>query len=68
MTDQAQPLSRGIDEACNMLGVGRSLLFELIERGEIRTFRLGRRRLIPESELKRLIADRLESSPGDHDE
>lgn len=62
MTDPEMPtLARSVTEGCRALGIGRTLMDELIGRGEIKTFRLGRRRLIPESELQRLIRERLEA-------
>lgn len=40
------PLSVGVDEAARMIGVARSMLYVLLARGEIESFKLGRRRLI----------------------
>ncbi len=40
------------------LGVGRTTIFELIASGELRSVRIGRRRLIPAAELHR-YAERL---------
>ncbi len=43
-----------VGEACAALGVGRTLLYDEIRRGNIRATRLGARRLIPVSEIRRL--------------
>ncbi|MFF0240573.1 excisionase family DNA-binding protein [Rhodococcus pyridinivorans] len=43
------------------LGVGRSKVFELLASGELRSVRIGRTRLIPESALVEFI-ERLENS------
>lgn len=40
-----------IPSACDRLGVGRSMLFELIKNGELDSVKVGRRRLIPESAI-----------------
>jgi excisionase family DNA binding protein len=47
--NQAQPtqaLAIGIDEAARVIGVARSMLYEIVARGEVESFKLGRRRLI----------------------
>lgn len=51
------PLAHAIPTACRRLGVGRTMLYELIKRGELRAVKIGGRRLIPESELKRLLSE-----------
>ena len=58
-----KPLS--LDAAADRLGVGRSTTKTLIGSGRLRSLRLGRRRLIPESAVEQLI-DALahESSEG----
>lgn len=43
---QAPSLALGIDEAARVIGVARSMLYEIVARGEIESFKLGRRRLI----------------------
>ncbi|MGW3542051.1 excisionase family DNA-binding protein [Nocardia niigatensis] len=40
-----------IPSACDRLGVGRSMLFELIKNGELGSVKVGRRRLVPESAI-----------------
>ena len=52
-----EPLVYSVEEAAAALGIGRSLAFELVRRGELPTVRLGRRRVIP----RQLLADWLES-------
>lgn len=53
------PLAHRIPDACQRLGIGRSMLYELIKSGEIRTVKIGTRTLIPEADLQKVIADRL---------
>ncbi|WML61905.1 excisionase family DNA-binding protein [Rhodococcus sp. AH-ZY2] len=43
------------------LGIGRSKIFELIASGELRSVKIGRTRLVPESALTEFIA-KLENS------
>lgn len=45
-TNQAPALALGIDEAARVIGVARSMMYEIVARGEIESFKLGRRRLI----------------------
>ena len=44
------------DEVARRLGVSRDSVIRAINRGEIKVLRLGRRVLIPQSELPRLLA------------
>ena len=53
------PLAHRIPDACNRLGIGRSMLYELIKAGELRTIKIGTRTLVPEADLQKIIADRL---------
>jgi excisionase family DNA binding protein len=47
----------GVREAQEFLGgVSRSHLYELMERGELAYSKIGRRRLLPRAELRRLLA------------
>lgn len=49
-------LAYSIDEAGQALGVTGRHIRNLIERGEIRSVRLGRRRVIPAEVLRELLA------------
>lgn len=56
-----QPIERvayGLAEAAEALGVGVTAFREIVGRGEVRTFRIGRRRLIRKRDLAD-YADRL---------
>ena len=48
-------LTTTIAHACKAAGLGRTKLYELINEGRIETVRIGRRRLIKVSSLKRLL-------------
>ena len=46
-----QRLAYGIREACTATGLGRSILYQLIADGDLKTFKIGSRRLIAEDDL-----------------
>lgn len=48
------PLLYSIDDACRRLSMGRSWLYAEISAGNVKVAKLGRRTLIPESELRRI--------------
>jgi excisionase family DNA binding protein len=53
------PLLLSIPEALEYLGpnaVGRTTLYEIIARGEIRTVHIGRRHLVPRAALDAYVA------------
>jgi len=51
------PISVGVDEAARLIGVARSMFYEIIARGEIQTFKVGRRRLVRVKELEAFIKE-----------
>lgn len=53
--EQIAPLSVSVEDAARIVGFSRSGIYELIASGEIKGFKLGRRRLILMSELKSWI-------------
>jgi excisionase family DNA binding protein len=62
-----RPLLLSIEDARRALAVGRSLVKRLVATGEIRSLKLGSRRLIPLAEVERYVAERLQhrDAPGD---
>lgn len=60
MQANPEPLANAIPDVCRRLGIGRSTVYELIGAGQIKTIKIGQRTLIPESELRRFVAERLE--------
>lgn len=46
-----------ISEPANFLAVSARHLFRLIDTGKVRSLRIGRRRLVPDSEVQRLARD-----------
>jgi excisionase family DNA binding protein len=57
------PITVRIMDAANMLGIGRTKIYELITSGDIETLKLGRSTLIPVDSLHALI-DRLRREPS----
>jgi excisionase family DNA binding protein len=53
------PLAHQIDAACARIGISRTLIYDLLRAGELRSIKVGARTLIPESELQALIAKRM---------
>lgn len=53
-TTAAGKLAFRIDEACLMLGIGRTSLYELAKTDQIRFIKIAGRTLVPRSELERL--------------
>ncbi len=56
MTDRPEPLTVRIPEACRMMGIGRSKLYELIQEGEIAIVKVGAMTLVPVAGLKAFLA------------
>jgi excisionase family DNA binding protein len=58
-----QPAVRllSVAEAGQLLGIGRSRLYQELGAGRLKSVKVGRRRLVPESELARYV-ERIEPS------
>jgi excisionase family DNA binding protein len=52
---QIERQTLSVEEAGRVLGVGRSLAYELARRGEIPAIRLGNRLVVPRTRLERLL-------------
>ena len=48
-----------VPEAASALGIGDTLAWRLVQTGELRTVKLGRRRLVPRSALDDLLCGRV---------
>ena len=57
--DSRAPLASTVPTACDRLGIGRTLLYDLLKQGKLKSIKLGNRTLIPETELQRLVAEQL---------
>lgn len=48
-----------VEGACKLLGIGRTSLYALIDAGEITPIKIGRRTLVPDSEISRYVEEKL---------
>lgn len=55
MSRGLEPLAVRIPEACRMIGIGRSKLYELIADGTIQIVKIGSITVIPVSQLRALV-------------
>jgi excisionase family DNA binding protein len=46
-----------VTEASKFTGLGRTFLYSLMDAGRLKYVKLGKRRLIPRAELRRLLAE-----------
>lgn len=46
-----------VPKAAGRLGIGKSTLWGLIYQGKLKTIRIGTRRLVPDSELQRIVSE-----------
>lgn len=49
-----------VPQACAYLGVCRSMVYRLLQRGEIPSVKIGARRLIPWRALQAYVAERIQ--------
>ncbi len=56
MAPQIAPITVRIPDACRMIGIGRSKMYELIQEGRIETLKLGTSTLVVVESLTALIA------------
>lgn len=53
------PLAYSPADAATRLGVSLRKIYEMLATGELRSAKLGKRRLIPDAELQRVLATRI---------
>ena len=52
-TETSHPrMAYSVEETAQALGIGRGLVFMLLREGQLKSIRLGKRRLIPAAELQ----------------
>jgi excisionase family DNA binding protein len=57
-TSPCDRLAYSVDEACRLLSIGRTSLYELAKRDELRLVKIAGRTLVPRSELERLTGQK----------
>ncbi len=58
------PLTLTVEGAAEALGIGRTLAYEAVRRGDIPTVRIGRRLLVPRSALDRFLGSAAVDDPA----
>jgi excisionase family DNA binding protein len=56
-----------IKQATYEIGIGRTVIYELIKDGRLKTVKIGRRRLVPVEAIEELVAS-LRKEGGEHDD
>jgi excisionase family DNA binding protein len=56
---ESQQVANSISDVCRRLSIGKTTFHELVNGGQLRVFKIGKKTLIPESEIQRFVADRL---------
>ena len=56
-TPSTVPRVLRVEEAAQLLGIGRSLAYDLIRSGQLRSIKIGRRRLVPLDAIAEAIAE-----------
>ena len=57
MNVSLEPFSYRIDDACRVLGIGRTALYAQIAAGRLKAIKIAGRTLITRAEIERLIAE-----------
>jgi excisionase family DNA binding protein len=50
-----KPVSTTIDDCCDITGLGRTKVYQLISEGKLKAVAIGRRRLVVYSSIEKLI-------------
>jgi predicted site-specific integrase-resolvase len=56
-TEQPPRLAWQVNPFCRAVGISRTSFYELVKRGEIRTVLVAGRRLVPDTEARRLLTE-----------
>ncbi len=57
-----EKLAFSVREAAEVLGIGQTLAKELVRTGELRSIKVGRRRLVAKVDLESFVEDRREAA------
>ena len=50
-----EPIAYSVNDACKLLGLGRTLLYQMIGDGRVEARKIGKRTLITAASLHRLV-------------
>ena len=64
-TTDTPKLVYSVDECADLLGIGRSLAWQMVRQGQLGSFKIGHRRLIARQDLEAFIANRREIAQDD---
>lgn len=64
-TTDTPKLVYSVDECADLLGIGRSLAWQMVRQGQLGSFKIGHRRLVAWQDLEAFIANRRELSQSD---
>ncbi len=62
-----EKLGLSVEEAAEVIGIGRSEIYERMARGEIESVKVGRRRIIPAEAAKRFLDGLLATARAQRD-
>lgn len=54
------PIALSVPEAAKAIGIGRTKMFELIAGEDIKAIKIGRRTLVPATELTKFISSNID--------
>lgn len=54
---KVEPLAVSVTNASRLLGIGKTVTYELIKRGKLNTVYIGRRNMVRMSSLRQLIGE-----------
>jgi excisionase family DNA binding protein len=60
-----EKLGYSIEEAADACGVGRTVMCGLIRDGEIKSIKIGRRRIVPAESVREYMRELIESQNGE---
>jgi excisionase family DNA binding protein len=58
-----EPVAVTVTDACAAIGVGRTMLYQLLSERKLDSVTIGRRRLITTESIRRLVADAAQREP-----
>jgi excisionase family DNA binding protein len=58
---RVEPVSYTVADATAALGIGKTTLYELIEAGKLRKIKIGKRTLIPASDVRALAEGQVDA-------